>query len=70
MIDGSGFSKSLTTKLERGLNRGSVQSLDTTISVKVDDSGRLFFDAKSNKTPLGRGELRYDATEVDPQPQW
>lgn len=68
IIDPTNISTNLRRKLERQLNQAGTgeANLTMTISVSVDRSARLIFAAKHERCWMGKGVLRFDATESAP----
>ena len=67
-IDASCFSTYLKRKLRKQLaeEQSTMAQMTISISLSVNHSGRLFFEAKIGDASLGRGPLRFDATEAAP----
>lgn len=64
-IRATSFSQHLIRKLKNQLRANLSQSVSMNVSVSllVDPSGRLFFEAKCGKCWLGKGPLRFDSTK-------
>lgn len=63
------FTKTLRKKMER--ESTTMDALEVSISLTVDDEGRLCFEARSGtsrRIVVGKGELRYDASEKSRDP--
>lgn len=63
-IGSDAMSTYLRKKLEDQMNANSAQKthLSVAVTVSVDRSARLFFEAKHGMASLGKGQLRLDAT--------
>lgn len=73
VIDWTSFSMNFTETLRKKMERESttMEALEVSISLAVDDEGRLCFEARSGtsgRIVIGKGELRYDATEKSRDP--
>jgi len=66
-INKRNFSWQLKRLLEAKLNDHDEADgealIDTDINLSIEDSGRLYFEAKHAKLSMGKGELRYDSTK-------
>lgn len=66
-IDKRNFSWQLKRLLEAKLSdhdeAGGEALIDTDINLSIEDSGRLYFEARHAGLQMGKGELRYDSTK-------
>ena len=63
------FTRTLRKKMES--ESTTMEVLEISISLGVNEQGRLYFEARSgtsNRTVIGKGKLRFDATEKSRDP--
>lgn len=73
VMDWNSFSMNFTKTLRKKMERESttMEALELSISLAVNQQGRLYFEARSGtsgRIVVGKGELRFDATEKSRDP--